>query len=48
MTERVVCLPAVRPLEDFVAGIDPLFGKLAQRRGFRVHPETSSKEGEFT
>src|SRR5712691_7602886 len=37
MTERVPCPAAPGPLEDFAAGFDPLFGTLAQRRGFRAY-----------
>jgi DDE superfamily endonuclease len=35
MTKRLPCPPAPGPLEDYAAQFDPLFGSLAQRRGFR-------------
>jgi SRSO17 transposase len=35
MTTRRPCPPAPGPLEDYAARFDPLFGSLAQRRGFR-------------
>jgi SRSO17 transposase len=35
MTTRRPCPPAPGPLEDYAAQFDPLFGSLAQRRGFR-------------
>src|SRR5437868_7417627 len=35
MTERVPCPSAPGPLEGYAAQFDPLFGTLAQRRGFR-------------
>jgi hypothetical protein len=35
MTERVACPSAPGALEEFAAAFDPLFGTLAQRRGFR-------------
>jgi hypothetical protein len=37
MTERVACPPAPAPLEEFATEFDPLFGTLAQRRGFREY-----------
>src|SRR5437868_1526512 len=37
MSERLACPPAAGPLEDFAATFDPLFGTLAQRRGFREY-----------
>jgi hypothetical protein len=37
MTERVPCLLAPGPLEACAAQFDPLFGRLAQRRGFREY-----------
>jgi hypothetical protein len=37
MTERRPCPPAPGPLEDYAAQFDPLFGTLAQRRGFREY-----------
>src|SRR6266487_5802448 len=37
MTKRLACPPAPGPLEDYAAGFDPLFGSLAQRRGFRAY-----------
>ena len=37
MTERVACPPALAPLEEFATEFDPLFGTLAQRRGFRAY-----------
>jgi hypothetical protein len=37
MTERALCPPAPGPLEAFAAEFDPLFGALAQRRGFREY-----------
>ena len=35
MTQRVACPPAPGPLEEFATEFDPVFGTLAQRRGFR-------------
>src|SRR5436189_837546 len=35
MTKRLPCPPAPGPLEDYAAQFDPLFARLAQRRGFR-------------
>ena len=35
MTERVACPPAPGPIEEFATEFDPVFGTLAQRRGFR-------------
>src|SRR5262249_61055227 len=35
MTRRVVCPVAPGPLEGYAARFDDLFGRLAQRRGFR-------------
>jgi DDE superfamily endonuclease len=37
MSQRLACPPAPGPLEDFAATFDPLFGTLAQRRGFREY-----------
>jgi hypothetical protein len=37
MTERRPCPPAPGPLEVFAGHFDPLFGTLAQRRGFREY-----------
>src|ERR671930_2361163 len=37
MTQRLPCPPAPGPLEDYATGFDPLFGSLAQRRGFRAY-----------
>jgi DDE superfamily endonuclease len=37
MSQRLACPPAPGPLEDFAATFDPLFGTLAQRRGFRAY-----------
>jgi hypothetical protein len=37
MTERVPCPLAPGPLEAYAAQFDPLFGTLAQRRGFREY-----------
>jgi hypothetical protein len=37
MTQRLPCPPAPGPLEDYAARFDPLFGSLAQRRGFRAY-----------
>ena len=37
MTERVPCPSAPGPLEGYAAQFDPLFGTLAQRRGFREY-----------
>jgi hypothetical protein len=34
---RAVCPPAAGPLEDYAAGFDELFSRLAQRRGFREY-----------
>lgn len=39
MTERIACPPAPAPLEEFATEFDPLFGTLAQRRGFRAYLE---------
>src|SRR5919205_1065582 len=37
MTERRPCPAAPGPLEAYAAEFDPLFGTLAQRRGFREY-----------
>jgi SRSO17 transposase len=37
MTRRVACPAAPGPLEDYAARFDDLFGRLAQRRGFREY-----------
>src|SRR5512135_602007 len=37
MTKPVACPPAPGPLEDYAARFDDLFGRLAQRRGFREY-----------
>src|SRR5215471_15459814 len=37
MTRRVVCPVAPGPLEGYAARFDDLFGRLAQRRGFREY-----------
>jgi SRSO17 transposase len=37
MTKRLPCPPAPGPLEDYAAQFDPLFARLAQRRGFRAY-----------
>src|SRR5919204_6796193 len=37
MTERLPCPSAPGPLEAYAAEFDPLFGTLAQRRGFREY-----------
>jgi DDE superfamily endonuclease len=37
MTERLPCPAAPGPLEAYAAEFDPLFGTLAQRRGFREY-----------
>src|SRR6266700_7031892 len=37
MTKRLACPPAPGPLEDYAAQFDPLFGRLAQRRGLRAY-----------
>ena len=37
MTKRLACPPAPGPLEDYAAQFDPLFARLAQRRGFRAY-----------
>jgi DDE superfamily endonuclease len=37
MTIRRPCPPAPGPLETYAARFDPLFGSLAQRRGFRAY-----------
>jgi hypothetical protein len=39
MTKRLACPPAPGPLEDYAARFDPLFARLAQRRGFRAYLE---------
>jgi hypothetical protein len=36
MTKRLPCPAAPGPLEDYAAQFDPLFARLAQRRGFRA------------
>ena len=35
MTQRLACPPVPGPLEDYAVEFDPVFGTLAQRRGFR-------------
>jgi DDE superfamily endonuclease len=37
MTKRVPCPPAPGPLEEYASRFDGLFGRLAQRRGFREY-----------
>ncbi|MFL5878972.1 MAG: transposase [Actinomycetota bacterium] len=37
MTTRLPCPPAPGPLEAYATRFDPLFGSLAQRRGFRTY-----------
>jgi SRSO17 transposase len=37
MTKRLPCPPAPGPLEDYAARFDPLFARLAQRRGLRAY-----------
>lgn len=37
VTRRLTCPPAAGPLEAFAREFDPLFGSLAQRRGFREY-----------
>src|SRR6266542_1284909 len=37
MTKRLPCPPAPGPLEGYAAQFDPLFGRLAQRRGLRTY-----------
>jgi SRSO17 transposase len=37
MPKRLACPPAPGPLEDYAAQFDPLFARLAQRRGFRAY-----------
>src|SRR6266508_2773746 len=37
MTKRLPCPPAPGPLEDYAAQFDPLFARLAQRRGLRAY-----------
>src|ERR687884_864506 len=37
MTKRLACPPAPGPLEDYATQFDPLFARLAQRRGFREY-----------
>ncbi len=37
MTKRLPCPPAPGPLEDYATQFDPLFARLAQRRGFRAY-----------
>jgi SRSO17 transposase len=37
MPNRLPCPPAPGPLEDYAAQFDPLFARLAQRRGFRAY-----------
>jgi hypothetical protein len=37
VTKRRACPPAPGPLEDYAAHFDPLFARLAQRRGFRAY-----------
>jgi SRSO17 transposase len=41
MTERLPCPTAPGPLEGYAAEFDPLFGPLAQRRGFREYLQGS-------
>ena len=37
MTRRLLCPVAPGPLEEYAARFDDLFGRLAQRRGFREY-----------
>ena len=37
MTKRLPCPPAPGPLEDYATQFDPLFARLAQRRGLRAY-----------
>src|SRR5438876_1017730 len=37
MTKRLSCPPAPGPLEDYATQFDPLFTRLAQRRGLRAY-----------
>ena len=37
MSQRLACPPAPGPLENYARTFDPLFGPLAQRRGFRAY-----------
>jgi DDE superfamily endonuclease len=37
VTKRLPCPPAPGPLEDYAARFDPLFARLAQRRGLRAY-----------
>jgi SRSO17 transposase len=37
VTKRLACPPAPGPLEDYAAQFDPLFTRLAQRRGLRAY-----------
>jgi retron-type reverse transcriptase len=37
MTKRLACPPAPGPLEDYATRFDPLFARLAQRRGLRAY-----------
>jgi len=37
MSNRLPCPPAPGPLEDYAAQFDPLFTRLAQRRGLRAY-----------
>jgi SRSO17 transposase len=39
VTKRLACPPAPGPLEDYAAQFDPLFARLAQRRGLRAYLE---------
>jgi hypothetical protein len=39
MTRRLPCPPAPGPLEDYATRFDPLFARLAQRRGLRAYLE---------
>jgi hypothetical protein len=39
MTKRLACPPAPGPLEDYATQFDPLFVRLAQRRGLRAYLE---------
>jgi SRSO17 transposase len=39
VTKRLACPPAPGPLEDYAAQFDPLFTRLAQRRGLRAYLE---------